>query len=213
MVQGHDRCRDEYIGHILEGKVGDALQLRRKISTEILEPTKDEKQKLILIEGAPGIGKSTFAWELCRTWEKLACMEKYSLVILLKLREKRVQKMAKVSDLFFSSAHQDSLAAEVSRNHGDGVLFILDGFDELPLSLQQEGFLIELINKTILPESTVVVTSRPSATAELLTSCRPLIQKHIEILGFTQESVEAYAASIFSDPEELNHFKDKPSHQ
>lgn len=94
----------------------------------------------------------------------------------------------------------------MSRSHGDGVLFVLDGFDELPVSLQHEFFFIELINKTILPESTVIVTSRPSATAELLTACKPLIWKHIEVLGFTQESVKAYAASIFSDPRELENF-------
>ena len=57
----------------------------------------------------------------------------------------------------------------------------------------------------VLPASTVLVTSRPSATAELLTSCRP--QKRVEILGFTQEGVEAYARSIFSsDPTKLEKF-------
>ena len=49
----------------------------------------------------------------------------------------------------------------------------------------------------------VVVTSRSLATAE---SCRPLIWKHIEILGFTRQSVQAYAASIFSEPKELEKF-------
>ncbi len=136
-------------------------------------------------------------------------MEKYNLVILLRLRDKKVHKMTKVSDLFFSckTKDQEALADEVTSRHGDGVLFILDGFDEFPVTLQHEGFIIDLITKTLLPESTVVVTSRPSATAELLTSCQPLIQKHVEILGFTQESVEAYAASIFSDLNELESFK------
>ena len=101
---------------------------------------------------------------------------------------------------------KETLADEVSAHFGDGVLFILDGFDELPVPLQQEGFIVDLINKTVLPKSMVVVTSRPSATAQLLTSCKPLIWKHIEILGFTQQSVEAYAASVFTDQEELERF-------
>ena len=85
------------------------------------------------------------------------------------------------------------------------MLFILDGFDELPKTLQEESFLLDLIRGRVLPASTVLVTSRPSATAELRTSCRP---KHIEILGFTQESVEAYASSVFSsEPEKLTKFK------
>ena len=59
-----------------------------------------------------------------------------------------------------------------------------------------------------MPKSTVLVTSRPSASVQLFRSCRPRINKHIEILGFTQESVEAYACSVFSsEPEKLEKFK------
>ena len=162
---------------------------------------------LVLIEGAPGIGKSTLAWELCRKWDEFPCMKQYSLVILLRLREKRVQKITRIADLLFSYEIEDQkpLVDEVVSFYGKGVLFILDGFDELPVALQREGFLMDLIKNEVLPECTVVVTSRPSATAKLLTSCYP--QKHIEILGFTQESVEAYASSIFFSDETLESFK------
>ena len=188
-------CRDEYIGH------------RREISIEqILEPVKDQnKPRLVLIEGAPGIGKSTLAWELCRKWDEFSCMRQYSLVVLLRLREQRVQQISEVSHLFISYGSKKSLVEEVSESQGNGVLFILDGFDELPKALQKEGFLLDLIRGDVLPVSTVLVTSTPSATAELL-SCSP---KHIEILGFTQESVEAYASSIFSsEPDQLKKFMD-----
>ena len=88
-------------------------------------------------------------------------------------------------------------------------MFILDGFDELPQPLQREGFLLNLIKGSVLPDCTVLVTSRPSATSELLTSCRAQIQRHVEIIGFTQESVDAYASSIFSsEPEKLEKFRD-----
>ena len=91
----------------------------------------------------------------------------------------------------------------MEENHGKGVLFILDGFDELSVTLQSEGFLVDLIRGNILPECSVVVTSRPSATAELLTICHP--QKRIEIFGFTQEGVEDYVFSIFTtEPERLD---------
>ena len=166
------------------------------------------EKKLVLIEGAPGIGKSTLAWEMCRQWDTLPCMADYNLVILLSLREKRSQSMGEILDLFIHcNVDKQLVANEVLRSHGEGVLFILDGFDELPVPLQHEGIFVDLINKAVLPESMVVVTSRPSATAQLLTSCRPLIWKHIEILGFTQQSVEAYAASVISDGDEVEHFK------
>ena len=206
MVEGDRRCRDKYIGHTLQGRVTDVANTRKEISTEqILEA--ENTLKLVLVEGAPGIGKSTFAWELCRKWEEFSCMQQYSLVILLRLREEEVQKIANIHQLFFSG-DGETIAREVSSNHGRGILFILDGFDELPKQLQKKGFLLDLIKGMILPESTVLVTSRPSATGELLRSCRPLIQKHVEVLGFTQESVETYATSIFSsEPEKLEKFK------
>ena len=202
VVEGQS-CRDEYIGHTLQGNVKQVLHGRREISIgQILEPVKGQnKPRLVLIEGAPGIGKSTLAWELCRKWEELSCMQQYSLVVLLRLREQRVQQISEVSHLFISyeSKHKKSLVEEVSGNQGSGVLFILDGFNELPKALQKESFLLDLMKGNVLPASTILVTSRPSATAELLTSCSP---KHIEILGFTQESVQAYAFSIFSSKHE-----------
>ncbi len=199
VVEDEQACRDRHIGHTLLGNVKEILQNRNSISIEqILERNGEEtKLKLVLIEGAPGMGKSTLAWELCRNWDTFSCMKQYSLVILLRLREKEVQKITSESQLFFSCKNQQLLVDEVLDSHGRGVLWILDGFDELPKHLQKEGFLLNLIGGRVLPESTVIVTSRPSATAELLTSCRPRIQKRIEILGFTQESVQAYASSIF----------------
>ena len=202
-------CRDEYIGHTLQGNVKQVLHSRRDISIEqILEPIKGQKKlRLVLIEGAPGIGKSILAWELCRKWEELSCMKQYSLVVLLRLREEKVQRISEVSHLFISyeSKHKMSLVDEVSESQGSGVLFILDGFDELPKILQKESFLLDLIKGSVLPASTVLVTSRPSATAEL--PSHP--QKRIEVIGFTQESVQEYASSIFSsEPEKLKKFMD-----
>ena len=212
VVEGRS-CRDEYIGHTLQGNVKQVLHSRREIYIEqILEPVKGQnKPRLVLMEGAPGIGKSTLAWELCRKWEVLSCMQQYSLVVLLRLREEEVQNIGNISQLFcqYESEDKKSLVEEVSKSQGSGVLFILDGFDELTKTLQRKGFLLNLIKGRVLPASTVLVTSRPSATAQLLTSCSP---KHIEILGFTQEGVKAYASSIFSsEHEKLEKFLDSIS--
>ena len=206
--RGH-RCRDEYIGYTLQGHIADVASTQKEISTEQILET-ESTLKLVLVEGAPGIGKSTLAWELCRKWEEFSCMKRYSLVVLLRLREEEVQQITNVSGLFcfYESEDKGALAKEVTGSQGRGILFILDGFDELPKQLQRKGFLLNLIQGWVLPESTILVTSRPSATGELLTSCRPLIQKHVEVLGFTQERVEAYAKSIFSsEPEKLEKFK------
>lgn len=212
VVEGRSKCRDDFVGHTLHGNLEQVLENRKEISIEkILEPSEGlDTLQMVFIEGAPGIGKSTLAWELCRKWEEFSCMKGYSLVILLRLREEEVQAITKVSDLFCfcESEKKERLVEEVSESQGKGVLLMLDGFDELPKSLQSKGFILDLIKGIVLPASTVLVTSRPSATAGLLASCGPRIQKRIEILGFTQESIEAYASSVFSsEPEELKRFK------
>ena len=191
-------CQHKNTRNILQGNVDEVLDSRGLSIEQILEPVKgQDKPRLILLRGAPGIGKSMLVWELCRKWEELSCMQQYSLVVLLRLREEMVQQISEISQLFISceSKYIKSLVEEVSENQGDGVLFILDGFDELPKTVQNKSFLLDLIKGQVLPASTVLVTSRPTATTELLTTCHP---RHIEILGFTQESVKAYASSIFS---------------
>ena len=205
VVEGWAHCRDEYVGHTLQGNIKQVLNYRKEISIEeIFKADKWQRKppRLVLMEGAPGIGKSTLAWELCRKY-----MKQYSVVVLLRLREVKVQSISNMSQLFcqYESEDKKCLVEEVAKSQGRDILFILDGFDELPKTLQEESFLLDLIRGRVLPASTVLVTSRPSATAELCTSCSP---KHIEILGFTQESVEAYASSMFSsEPEKLTKFK------
>ena len=92
VVKKERRCRDDYIGHTLLGNITFALEESKEISMEqLLEAEEGQsKPRVVLVEGAPGIGKSTLAWELCRNWEEFACMKLFSLVLLLRLREEEV---------------------------------------------------------------------------------------------------------------------------
>ena len=205
VVEGQG-CRDEYIGYTLRGSIKDVLKNRKEICIDqLLEPDGQTRLRLVLMEGAPGIGKSTLAWELCKKWERFSCLKDYSLVILLRLREEEVQQISNISQIFhhYYSEDKDALVKEIAKSQGRDILFILDGFDELPKPLQSKGFFLSLIMGTVLPQSTVLVTSRPSATCHLLVSCRPQIQRHVEVIGFTQESIEAYASSVFSPESEM----------
>ena len=198
---------DAFTKGTLHGHADEILKKKKPIAIEtVLEPPEGlEKMKCIFVEGAPGVGKSTFALELCRIQEKLGI---YSLVVLLKLREKQVQGFTNISDLFYQSANlQQAVTKEVIACKGKNVLLVLDGFDELPTELRKSSFIVELIQGKHLPECTVLVTSRPSATADLHFSCEPQIHKHIEILGFTHKHIQQYAESMLSDqPDVLKDF-------
>ena len=193
--------------HTLYGQVDEMLIGKTKIETaDILKPCDDGSPvSLVFVDGPPGIGKSTLAWELCRRWDR----KQYDLAVLLRLREREVQQIRNIANLFphVDQDLQKTVAKYVVHREGKGVLFILDGYDELPNDMRCRGLLVKLIKGEVFPKCSVLVTSRTSATKDLFKNCRPQIQRLVTILGFTQEGVKHYASSIFSsEPEVLQDF-------
>ena len=203
---------DEFTRATLHGGIDQIFQKKKKVHLEEIFVTEDDCEsplKCILVEGPPGIGKSTFAWELCRKWDTLEVMQKYILVVLFKLREKRVQNAKHLFELFSHPSDPTLSQAVVGEIlEGEHVLLILDGFDEYPASLLDEDNCLvrQIISGSCLPKATVVVTSRPSAKASFA-ACQCKVSKHIEIIGFTEEDRVKYAQSAFtSQPDMLVHF-------
>ena len=155
------------------------------------------------MEGAPGIGKSTLAWELCRQWPTLGSLKRFSLVVLLRLQEEIVQSATDISDLFpcgDDPALSSLVAQEVKRENGNGVLFLFDGFDEFPFELRKKSLVMDIISgTTYLPKATVLVTSRPSSSAHLQELLQTGIGKHIEVVGFSEKEILKFAHSILAN--------------
>ena len=203
---------DEFTRATLHGGIDQILQKKEKVSLEDIFVTEDDHEsplKCILVEGPPGIGKSTFAWELCRKWDKLEVMQKYILVVLIRLREKGVQNAKILPELFpYPAGSKLSQAVVDEISQGENILLILDGLDEFPHDiLNNDKCLIrQIINGLCLPKATIVITSRPSSRV-FFQECKPQVSKYIEIIGFTEEDRVRYAQSAFnSQPDILVHF-------
>ena len=155
-------------------------------------------ETVILVEGAPGVGKSTFAWEYCRRWERGEIAQQYQLVLLIRLRDDRNSKAITLKDLIH---HPLEGVAEAVNNvlettAGANTLIILEGFDELPDTCRSvNSVFMQLISGEILRLATVMVTSRPWATRGVRDSCHHRIFQHIEIMGFTSEQITPYIES------------------
>ena len=192
---------DEFTRKSLHGLTEEILREKAPIALDhILKPREDGKPvRCVLVEGAPGIGKSTLAWEVCRKWEEIESVKQYELVVLVRLRGKKAQEARCLEDLLpcDDTTNMKELLAAIGR--GKSMLIVCDGFDELPRKQRHEGSVyIDLLKGRLLPEATVIVTSRPSVSAELWRLCQHNIDRHLEVIGFTKEDIKRFAESVFS---------------
>ena len=205
----HDRGeRDEFTLKTLHGGVDQILESKSPINIEDLlsSGSSGKPVRFILVEGPPGIGKSTFAWEVCRRWDEIESLRDYHTVVMLKLREKWVLNATSLSDLFrypFQPEFSRDIAREVHESHGQNLLLVLDGFDEVSHSFHENSVIKSILCRQLLPECTVILTTRPSAKATLESVCQPPVDKHVEIIGFTEEERVRYITEVFSKEPEL----------
>ena len=162
----------------------------------------------ILIEGAPGIGKTFLSKEIAFQWANDLLLVNAVLVFLISLRDPLVQQIVSIKDLVkyyyqfdeSSDAIANSCAKYLLQSGGEHVTLVLDGYDEYPENLRQNGFISDILQHKILPSCHIVVTSRPHASAHLRTNC----DRYVEIRGFTKEDRQNYIASSLKKNQDVD---------
>ncbi len=172
------------------GRVDDILHKKAPVKLEDIFRIDQSGRKVILIEGAPGSGKSTLSWNICKRWGAGELFQEYEVVILVQLRDPKIQAATTLADLLPArdSAMAESVASQIVACDGEKVMFVLDGWDELPHSLQMESIYQRLIDPEKSTNSTVIVTSRPVSSGEL----HPHVSSRVEIIGFAPEELKQY---------------------
>ena len=183
------------------GEIDEALNQSQQLTIQELTDYASPR-KVILVEGVPGVGKTTLAYKLCRDWANKILLNEFWLVLYVPLRVP-LMRLAQSSDDILNYFGRHCSPADIQSikvNHGRGVLFILDGWDELrPSCRLPNSFFPRLIKAEFLPECSVLITSRPGAVAHNIRTTA--VNRLIEVLGFTEHQVVHYIQSYFKEYE------------
>ena len=175
-------------------KVLDTSKATKEIG-EILAPLEEGKQScFILIEGAPGIGKSVLLKEIIYKWANKELLQKFELVLLVCLRDPSLHQIRSVDDLLRLTCIGDEHATEIVSacaqylfaNGGRSLTLLLDGYDEYPEHLRESSLVANILKRQVLPLCGLIVSSRPHASGHL----REQATIRVDILGFTETERE-----------------------
>ena len=156
---------DRFTRESLRGDMDDMVYKKTAMELGELGVTGDGSlPQVVLVEGAPGVGKTTFAWDQCRQWAEGKLLQAYSIVLLLPLRDSNIRKISSLPDLFRHTKREvrEEVSRRVAESGGKGCLIWLEGWDELPDHLRHSNsFFTELIRGLQLSTATIFITSRP----------------------------------------------------
>ena len=193
---------DRFTRESLRGDMDDVVYKKTAMELGELGVTGNgSRPQVVLVEGAPGVGKTTFAWDQCRQWAEGKLLQAYSIVLLLPLRDNNIRQISSLPNLFPHTTREvrEEVSRRVAESCGKGCLIWLEGWDELPNHLRRSNsFFTKLIRGLQLPAATIFITSRPWASRRLLKTVGDRLSQHTELLPLAKEETRAMMVRIHS---------------
>lgn len=174
--------------------------------TDVFAPHKEcGKPRVVLIEGQPGMGKTTYCQKLAYDWSVAgippeASFPKVKILLLLRCRDMTTANIEEaISDQLLpndADKKEKEKFFEFIRRNQSKILLVLDGLDELRHDLLQ-GFL-PLIKGKVSSNTYLMLTARHEAGTEVRRYCDTLL----DIVGYTSEDADSYITKYFSNHED-----------
>ena len=170
--------------------------------TSIFTPHEEcQRPVVVLIEGEPGIGKTTYCQKLAYDWATRhgrdwhESFPRVEVLLLLRCREiesnciwKAIEDQILPEDI--EPEVRDTFIQFLQENPSE-VLLVLDGLDEAdPVKLK---LVLKLVQRELLPGCFIVLTSRHEAGSNI----RPYTDTLLEIVGFTRTDADCFIRRYF----------------
>ena len=172
---------------------------------EIFKTLEKGEDVMTLVEGSPGIGKTTFCLKLAYDWAHgkipTECsFPKFEFVLLLKCRDIDGDIMDTIREQLLPRDINKETVEKLLHflediHNQEKILIILDGLDELPEKSQHH--VDELLHRRILPFCYVLATSRQERGIDVRK--RFVFDIHLEIKGFTEGDAFEYIRKHFAN--------------
>ena len=187
----------------------------QEIFSQLEQPSDSQHQRSILVEGSPGVGKSVLLKHIAYLWANGELLTNTHFLFLLHLRDPSVRQMHSLNDIvhhFYCDRDKQAcsdLTSSLCQDSGNSVTILLDGYDELPPNLRQNSFIVDLLQRKVLPACSIVVSSRPHASTHL----RDNISCQVEILGFSEQDQQHFIEhSLKGQPHKISELKQYLKH-
>ena len=163
----------------------------------------DQLVKVILVEGGSGMGKTMFCISLLKDWADGKDFEEYKVLLFLEFHKREIASACSLPELIESLelvGDPLDIVSFIQENNGDRVMIIADGWNELSVPNRLESsFFYNLLFGDLLSRASVIVTSRPTASAVFHTDKCPVVDRFIELHGFNQEGIEGFVRSKLTE--------------
>ena len=169
--------------------------------TGIFTPHEDcQRPKVVLIEGEPGMGKTTYCQKLAFDWSTghgykwNESFPRVEVLLLLRCREIESSIWEAIDEQILPEdiePESRDMFIQFLRENPSKVLLVLDGLDEA--DPDKLTLFRKLVQKEMLPGCFIVLTSRHEAGSNI----RPYTDTLLEIVGFRKTDAECFIRKYF----------------